>query len=93
MKTSCSHPEFRIHVGCLKCPEKDCQAPYICHCKTCVKQRTPKPLAQYLDEYIKRDIKTFTYNGLVSWRELLEQALDAYQSTENVTIKIERNTK
>lgn len=56
-----------------------------------------KPLVQYLDEYIECEIEIgnirpavsdlFAYN---SWRELLEQALDAYQSTENVTIKIER---
>ncbi len=29
--------------------------------------------------------------GDIQWCELFEQALDAYQSTENVTIKIERN--
>lgn len=56
-----------------------------------------KSLAQYLDEYIEHEIELdnispevselFAYN---SWRELFEQALDAYQSTENVTIKIER---
>lgn len=57
-----------------------------------------KPLAQYLDEYIEHEAdelgnisvavgELYAYN---SWRELLEQALDAYESTENVTIKIER---
>ncbi|KKN53849.1 hypothetical protein LCGC14_0598080 [marine sediment metagenome] len=44
----------------------------------------PKPLAQYLDEYLRHEVVDVD-------RELLEQALDAYQSTENVTIKIERN--
>ncbi|KKN69797.1 hypothetical protein LCGC14_0437430 [marine sediment metagenome] len=60
----------------------------------------PKPLAQYLAAYLGHEIE----NGLVlddnmiylnssynSWHELFKQALDAYQSTENVTIKIERN--
>ncbi|KKN19132.1 hypothetical protein LCGC14_0948880 [marine sediment metagenome] len=55
----------------------------------------PKPLAQYLDEYIEHEVKLdniesadmYAYN---SWRELLEQALGAYELTENVTIKIER---
>ena len=62
----------------------------------------PKPLAQYLMEYIEheienRNIDITTNKGVImlsadynSWRELLEQALDAYESTENVTIKIER---
>ena len=58
----------------------------------------PKPLAQYLDEYIEHEIEIGNIRPAVSdlhaynsWRELLEQALDAYESTENVTIKIERN--
>jgi len=56
-----------------------------------------KPLAQYLAEYVDAEIENgnispdvaelYAYN---SWRELLEQALNAYESTENVTIKIER---
>lgn len=57
-----------------------------------------KPLAQYLDEYIEHEIDAGNLGVLTSdmyawdsWRELLEQALDAYESTENVTIKIERN--
>ena len=48
-----------------------------------------KPLAQYLSEYVE---PLDHYNSyIIGWRALLEQALDAYQSTENVTIKIERN--
>jgi len=57
----------------------------------------PKPLAQYLDKYIDVEIESgnvspdvaelYAYN---SWRELFEQALDAYESTENVKIRIER---
>ena len=43
-----------------------------------------KLLAQYLGEYLRHEIVDVDL-------ELLEQALDAYQSTENVTIKIERN--
>ena len=53
-----------------------------------------KPLAQYLDEYIEAewwkgnvDSHLYAHN---SWRELLEQALDAYQNAENVRIKIEK---
>jgi len=49
-----------------------------------------------LDEYIEHEANIgnidisvaaleYTYN---SWRELLEQALDAYESTENVVIQI-----
>ena len=57
----------------------------------------PKPLAQYLAEYLATGIDRtheagmpmdFTEEGL---KPILEQALDAYQGTENVTIKIERN--
>lgn len=57
----------------------------------------PKPLAQYLDEYIEHEIELgnirpavsdlFAYN---SWRDLLQQALDAYESTEQVKIRIEK---
>ena len=52
-----------------------------------------KPLAQYLGEYIEHEcgmVDVFTTSGAVSWRELLEQALDAYESTEQVKIRIER---
>ena len=58
--------------------------------------RDVKPLAQYLDEYIEHevelvnvqsDIRLYEYD---SWREMLEQALDAYESTEQVKIRIER---
>ncbi len=56
----------------------------------------PKPLAQYLGEYvdyeaellnIQSGIRLYEYN---SWRELFKQALDAYESTEQVRIRIER---
>lgn len=43
-----------------------------------------KPLAQYLFEH------DCEYADVRSSREYFQQALDAYQSTENVTIKIER---
>ena len=54
-----------------------------------------KPLAQYLDEYITYETEEAyplidTKSGLVSWCELLKQALDAYESTEQVKIRIER---
>ena len=64
-----------------------------------------KPLAQYLAKYIEHEhtegegyaayfINSYP-DGSVNLdigclRAVLEQALDAYQSTENVTIKIER---
>lgn len=61
-----------------------------------------KPLAQYLAEYIEHEIETggidISCQGIEmipmayhTWEGLLEQALDAYESTENVTIKIERD--
>lgn len=56
-----------------------------------------KLLAQYLDEYIEHEVELnnicaatallYAYN---SWRELLEQALDAYEINEEVRIRIER---
>lgn len=59
-----------------------------------------KLLAQYLNDYIEHEINTCHIDADVtaghslynwdSWRELLEQALDAYQSTEQVKIRIER---
>ncbi len=58
----------------------------------------PKPLAQYLDEYIRHEVETdgLKMEAAQIWipdKELLEQALEAYQSTENVMIKIERVTE
>ena len=52
----------------------------------------PKSLAQYLAEDIAYNIYGHDVDrwGTTKWQELLKQALDAYQSTENVTIKIER---
>ena len=56
-----------------------------------------KSLAQYLDEYIEHEAELGNLHHKVaemyahgSWRELLEQALDAYESTEQVRIRIER---
>jgi hypothetical protein len=56
-----------------------------------------KPLAQYLDEYIEHEAELGNVEPTVaymyaykSWRELLEQALDAYESTERVKIRIEK---
>lgn len=54
---------------------------------------TPKPLAQYLAEYIDRVHEVgmpmdYTEEGL---KPIFEQALDAYESTENVKIKVEMN--
>lgn len=75
---------------------KDVKPEPICKCKTCRKLHTPKPLAEYLAEYLATGINRtheagmpvdFTEEGL---RLVLEQALDAYESTENVKIKIEK---
>lgn len=52
----------------------------------------PKPLAQYLAKYVKYELNS-NADVLVSRQRLhkvLEQALDAYESTEQVKIRIER---
>lgn len=66
----------------------DFESKHLCDCSSCVKLRTPKPLVQYLGEYIDHELCNNTEHD--SWRELLEQALNAYQSTEQVKIRIER---
>ena len=48
-----------------------------------------KSLAQYLAEYLEHEGDILPAN-IGDSKAVLEQALDAYQSTENVTIKIER---
>ena len=52
----------------------------------------PKPLAQYLAEHIAYNIYGHDVDrwGTTKWRELLEQALDAYESTEHVKIIIQK---
>ena len=59
----------------------------------------PKPLAQYLGEYIEYEIEDNNIDSDAgsdalflwqTWQQLLEQALDAYESIENVKIRIER---
>lgn len=50
--------------------------------------RDVKPLAQYLGEYIAV-IDGDYVSDCDTWRELLKQALDAYESTEQVKIRIE----
>jgi hypothetical protein len=63
-----------------------------------------KPLAQYLANYLEHeheDIESYSFassypDGSIDFdicrlEVILRQALDAYQLTENVTIKIERN--
>ena len=72
---TCGYPEYRVNVGCVGCP-------YDCSMKI-------KSLAQYLAEYIGHKFIDTMVIGQV-WRELLKQALDAYESTENVKIRIER---
>lgn len=72
--------------------------------------REPKPLAQYLSEYLDHEQRDNEENcgfipgidvdfqgqsiSVCTWEleAILKQALEAYQSTENVTIKIERKT-
>lgn len=88
------HPNKAKRQDCANClyPERSCSQ--------CInKAKEPKPLAQYLNEYIEHEIQ----NGNIeadaiaghalflwdSWCELLEQALDAYESTEQVKIRIE----
>ena len=61
----------------------------------------PKPLAQYLAEYLDHEKYDFAavdeqYGDVAvefdttDLRDNLKQALDAYESTENVKIRIER---
>ena len=45
----------------------------------------PKSLAQFIDEW------DLAHPDERNTREYFQQALDAYELTENVTIKIERN--
>ena len=60
-----------------------------------------KPLAQYLGEYVEHEVELgnihISCQGIEmmsadydTWGGLLEQALDAYESTEQVKIRIER---
>jgi hypothetical protein len=63
--------------------------------QTLTQPSIPKLLAQYLDEYIEHEYNEGNIGEDVgvlyawdSWRELLEQALDAYESTENVMVQI-----
>ena len=78
---------FRVvETGTSKIEYGDCK-----ECKHNVDcPHKPKSLAQFIDEYIDYEIGDSVVIGQV-WVKLLKQALDAYESTENVTIKIERN--
>lgn len=51
-----------------------------------------KSLAQYLANYVTYNIYGYNVDrwGTTKWRELLQQALDAYESTEQVKIRIEQ---
>ena len=76
---ACKFPEFNLNVGCKKCPIKDCVAS---------EQPDPKPLARFLVEYIDQKIQEHQQWISVLPEKWLEQALEAYQSTEQVTIEI-----
>jgi hypothetical protein len=54
--------------------------------KTYTVKSDPKPLAQYLAEYVEHELIDNNDSG--SWRELFGQALDAYESTESAVIQI-----
>lgn len=50
-----------------------------------------KPLAQYLAEYINHEYVTGELIGSnKTWQEFMGQALDAYESTQGVQIRIEK---
>lgn len=53
-----------------------------------VKSDKVKPLAQYLVDYLQHE-HPVGFNRLF-WKRIIEQALDAYESTEQVKIRIER---
>ena len=77
-------------VPCVQYPDDGC-----CGCDPCeeceVKLNAIKPLAQYLGEYISQE---WSRSGVLLvasiFRKQFEQALDAYESTEQVKIRIER---
>ena len=75
--------------------DKNC--PCIMKCECSREPDKVKPLAQYLSEYVKQEVNLPYAKpkiwSILAWRKQFEQALDAYQSTENVTIKIERNVR
>ena len=58
------------------------------YCHAEMMENKVKSLAQYLGEYLEYEM--IDNSDCDTWVALLEQALDAYQSTENVMIKIER---
>lgn len=65
-----------------------------CH-QTCKVKPEPKPLAQYLAEYLDAELTRVSsgyreYYSEATLQGWFEQALDAYESTENVKIKIEK---
>ena len=83
-----------MNIGCTKClSRKDCEiykhlfgtSPDPQHGR---EPNKVKSLAQYLGEYIYHELCPGTVHG--SWYKLLQQALDAYESTENVKIKVEK---
>lgn len=88
----CTFPEFQIS-GCNKCPIATCSGKkYI---------SDPKPLAQYLAEYLEQEKYDFAliehaYGDetlkidITDLKDNIEQALDAYESTQGVQIRIER---
>lgn len=66
---------------------------------SCDDARNIKPLAKYLDEYLTQDLFTYIDRRYGDERigikpdalkRILEQALDTYESTENVKIRLER---
>ncbi len=67
-----------------------------CNLKTCDPTKCPqlhtpekvKPLAQYLGEYIDYETGEVGHDASDWWCKLFIQALDAYESTENVVIQI-----
>lgn len=104
----CLNPsKYYMEVGCYGITEQShpCLFPdgwaYVCEmCKEKLeKQLEPKPLAQYLAEYLATGIDRLHEKGMPmdfneeGLKPIFEQALEAYQSTENVTIKIERMTE
>lgn len=90
--SKCDFENRRCSQACIIEPKSK----HVCNCDSCIKLRTPKPLAQYLGEYLVTGIDRahkagypvdYTKEGL---KPVLEQALNAYESTEHVKIKIEK---
>ena len=80
----CVFPKSQMNSNCNECPIATCSGKKVAP--------APKPLAQYLADYLETETRRCADDGeywsQAQLQEWLEQALDAYESTENVVIQI-----